>query len=844
LRDEDDVNAPWPVPIGELIADRFRIERLAGAGGMGQVFRAHDLATDRPVAVKLLRAESDGFLPRFVRESMLLREIDHPRVVRHVMDGELPSGERYLVMEWLDGEDLEQRLRRGRLMLHEAVQIASATGEGLGALHERGVVHRDVKPSNVFLVNRRIEGLKLLDLGIAQIDKATRMTRTGAVIGTLAYMAPEQARGDAVLDARTDVFALGCVLFECLTGERAFTGGSLQALLAKLLFVNVPRLREIVPHAPPALEELVAAMLSKRREERPADGNAVALALRGIATTVDLSPPPATQPLPEMALLPRHAPPGLTTPMGTAAAGRRPPPRSIRIAAPMITELLPGLTMSVGPSGLSDAERALLGLILLEPGEGNAALEQAAEAEGGQLVRLLDGSAAVLVTGSRVATDLAARAARRALELRKHAPDRGIAVATGFSDVPARAPSAELIELAAGMFDGGAAGRIVLDGTTAALLDARFDVARDHGQWTLRGRREPGEGRAILGEPPPPCVGRDRELRALEGLVEDCIQERSAQVAVVKGPPGVGKSRLARELARRLQARGDVVSIWSGRGDEARSTTSLRLLAEILQSAGDRTLGDASETGTAFIERVRAECAVRPLVIIADDLQWSDTVTTQVLDRALGVLAEQPLFLLALARPEIDDLFPKLWARRRVQEIRLLELPRKAAERMVRGALGEALEQGAVEQILELGRGNAFALEELIRAVAEGHVDALPGALVAMEQSRLGALDAVTRRLLRAASVYDSPFSAGAVAALLGGAPPPDEVAERLAALARQELLREATGEAQAAGEIRYAFWNVLQHEAARAMLTEDDLALGHRLAAERLASAGTMLAG
>src|SRR5262249_11018590 len=152
------------------------------------------------------------------REARILAELSHPRIVRYIAHGAVPSGEPYLAMEWLDGEDLGAPLSRCPLGPSRSVGVAVSVAQALGFAHARGVVHGDLKPSNIFLVDGRIDALKLLDFGVAWIDAASRMTRTGALMGTPGYMAPEQTRGVEGLDARADVFSLGCVLFECLTG--------------------------------------------------------------------------------------------------------------------------------------------------------------------------------------------------------------------------------------------------------------------------------------------------------------------------------------------------------------------------------------------------------------------------------------------------------------------------------------------------------------------------------------------------------------------------------------------------------------------------------------------------
>ena len=253
---------------------RFEVVAPVASGGMGTVFRARDRRDQRDVALKAL--DSGGDAARFDREATLLAAIDHPGVVRYVAHGVLPV--HHLVMEWIDGETLAARLARSGVDLRETVAVGVALAGALGALHAAGIVHRDVKPANVMLVG---DTVKLVDFGIARpVGPRSNLTRTGSMIGTAGYMAPEQARGDAMLDGRADLFALGCILHECVAGEPAFRGGSLLALRAKVLLHDPPRLAQLVPGVPPALDALVGSLLARDAAARPADAAGVTRVLR------------------------------------------------------------------------------------------------------------------------------------------------------------------------------------------------------------------------------------------------------------------------------------------------------------------------------------------------------------------------------------------------------------------------------------------------------------------------------------------------------------------------------------------------------------------------------------
>lgn len=211
--------------IGDVVADRFAVEESIGKGGMGSVFRASDRLTGATVAIKVSSAPKGDLLERFRREGRVLSELNHPAIVEYIAHGETRSGEPYLVMEWLRGEDLDQRLGRAPLSVSETLALCGRVCEGLEAAHARGIVHRDIKPTNLFLVDNDPLAVKILDFGIARVRETTHAaTKTGSVLGTPGYMAPEQARADDIIGTQADVFSLGCVLYECLTGKPAFAG--------------------------------------------------------------------------------------------------------------------------------------------------------------------------------------------------------------------------------------------------------------------------------------------------------------------------------------------------------------------------------------------------------------------------------------------------------------------------------------------------------------------------------------------------------------------------------------------------------------------------------------------
>lgn len=280
------------------LGERGRYELLAeaGRGGMSVVWRARDRETGEEVAVKLLAEDHPGRSAgaRMRREAALgvAERLRHPNVVRVLGAGATDDGAPFVVMEWLDGETLGARIaREGRLPVRAAVGIASRVLDGLEALHAAGVVHRDVKPDNVMLARRPLGVVPvLLDLGIARDAGAgpetTHITRTGELLGTPLYMAPEQLRAAREVDARADLFALAATLYEALAGKPPFHAATYTAVIVALLGATPPRLDAVRPEVPPALADAVAHALEKAPADRPPSAaalrEALTAALRGV----------------------------------------------------------------------------------------------------------------------------------------------------------------------------------------------------------------------------------------------------------------------------------------------------------------------------------------------------------------------------------------------------------------------------------------------------------------------------------------------------------------------------------------------------------------------------------
>jgi eukaryotic-like serine/threonine-protein kinase len=625
---------------------------------MGTVFRARDLTTGGDVAIKVLRQPSVPIAERFAREARVLATIDHPRLPRYVTHGRTTFGEAYLVMEWLDGVDLASRLRLGPLGVAETLALGRAAAEALSIAHAHGIVHRDLKPSNLFLPGGRAEDAKLLDFGIASRLGAT----DGA--GTPAFMAPEQVRGLHDVDARADVFALGAVLYNCLSGQPPFTSGDDVAVLAKVLLEQPTPLRLLDPAIPEGLDELVSEMLDKDPARRPRSTGDVAHLLADLARRPRGTPPPPPAQLARGSAERRvmclvlcagelHDPGAVSRDDTIDAPSASPPPRAIRLAV---------------------------------------------ERYGGRLERVPGGIfVASLVAGPHGApVDVAVRAVRTARALRALDAGARIAVVAGTALATGAAEGA-IVDEGIRLLRDTVGDGIRVDDMVGSLLGTAFAI-------------DPAT-RAIAPLPPqaPPFVGREGELAALAALVD----HPGGRAVLVTGVAGIGKSRLAEELERRLA---DRVTTWLTHADPLRvgspfgtvaplvcelcellPTDDLEQRTRKIRSRVERTvpatdvprvaemLGELcgspfpdddslplaaarrdpqllhDQLRRAWQDWVAAESAARPLVLVVDDVQWCDAASLRLIEAAFRRAEDRRVLVVGLARPEVEHAFPGLW---------------------------------------------------------------------------------------------------------------------------------------------------------------------------------------
>ncbi|GGF12917.1 hypothetical protein GCM10011611_18250 [Aliidongia dinghuensis] len=342
-------SAPLPESIG-----RYRVERLLGRGAMGVIYLAHDPVIDRKVAIKLVRADLIGgqgqtdYLARFQREAQAAGRCMHANIVA-IYDFALHDGNPYLAMEYVDGANLADVLRaRGRLASEAAVRVALQMLEALGCAHGIGVVHRDVKPANILLLPG--DRVKMTDFGVARFDNSD-MTQDGTMIGTPSYMSPEQCLGQAV-DARSDLFSVGAVLYEMLSGTRAFPGRSATEVIYRLMHEQPVEIDTLVTGVTPMIGAVLRRALAKVPQDRFGSAAEMAEALR-MASVAPVPPLSAAD----------------VTVLAPAAARPAAPivPASTMSAQTMPEQTMPAQTMlaRVTPAEVERAERALA--LLLGP---------------------------------------------------------------------------------------------------------------------------------------------------------------------------------------------------------------------------------------------------------------------------------------------------------------------------------------------------------------------------------------------------------------------------------------------------------------------------------------------
>jgi serine/threonine protein kinase/tetratricopeptide (TPR) repeat protein len=842
---------------GAVLAERFEIDALVGQGSMSLVYRARDRATAKPVALKLVLAESHegDRLERFARECRMLADLDHHNVVRYVAHGETAEGQGYLAMEWLEGADLCATLAEGPMTLDDGLSALRGAAAALAVVHEKGIVHRDIKPSNLFLRGGSPSDVVLLDFGVARPqDASAALTSATALLGTPFYMAPEQVSSARDVRATADVFALGCIFYECLAGHPPFEAPQLLGVLARILHDHPPDLRSLRPEVPEAWHALLDRMLAKSPDARPVDATELLRELDGLPRAQPLSKPP---------------PPFDATELDRRSADQ------VLVCVLLVSRLSRRDTVA-GATDPLDAVSSTL------------------QRFGCPIEMLADGSLLATVLPRPSATDQARIAAHCALYLRDQLPGAAIAIATGRAPLGPTQQVGDAVDRAALLLATRADDdpTIRLDEVSARLLDALFVTSRKGDQIALVAERAAlDETRPLLGKPTP-CVGRESELLQLENLFASMVEENTPRTAVVLAPPGLGKSRLRHELLRRIGERYPECVRFVGYGDPLSAGSPYVLIGDALRRHAGIRVGDAADRGRALVsdlcrrvpapsrqhvseflgelagvpfpddsspplraarddrrlmseqitlsfhEFLSAECAANPVLLVLEDLQWGDALTVKLVESALSEIETGQLFVLCVGRPEVDELFPRLFEGRRALTIGLRPLARKASEELARRVLGDSAGQDTVDRVARLAAGNTLLLEELIRATAEGNTEEIPETVLAMLQARLSRLAPDARLVLRAGSILGETFWQNGVHQVVRCWGEDREIGAALESLVEMEVLSRLRT-SRFPGEAAFAFRHALVCDAAFGLLAEADGRSGHRAAAEWLETKG-----
>jgi len=804
----------------------YRVEGVVGSGGFGTVYRA--TREGKVVALKVLAAHfaSRDMRRRFIREGNI--RIEHPNVVKVLEAGSTPEGDDYIALELLEGEPLTKRLQRAPLPATEVVGLALDVLAGLDAAHAMGVVHRDLKPGNVFLCEDGT--VKVLDFGIARWltpSPDQQLTREGSVVGTPGYLSPEQAKGVADVDARTDIWALGVLLYQALSGLSPFLRDSSVATILAVVLEDVEPIAERAEGLPDGLAEIVDKCLKKEPNERWPSAKALAAALK----TIDLE------------------------------------------ARPTRVSALPGAASMSLPAD----EQRVVALLLASGVRDSAVLADTVADWGGELIPMMGQRAIGVFGGRRWEGDETKRAAMAALEARE--ATEFIAIASGRATGARGTVSGDAVRAVeracAARRDGvavdEAAARSLSGVPLEEISSGLYEIPRDAEISTS----EAPQTQDIL-----PLLGRNAEMAQLKAAVSMMRDERRPVVAWIGGPPGIGKTRLRQELVGQLRAADEPIRIMFGAGESHRREATLHLVAAAVRSAvfadtGDRptmlerfcedAVGDpewgreaADALGRLFgIDPVSRSSMTRvsdpqlqsdrvrvalgdvfvgfaqkgPLVLVLDDAQWADAESLDFLEELLERMSDLPFLLLLCARAELGEEHPDLFAAQDVIRIQPRGLVQARVAELAAAIAEAPLRERLVRAVTTRSGGNPFFVEQIVRELTEqrlldADLDELPIPLdvEAAVQSRLDHLPPQEKRLLQRASVYGGSFTAEGLLAL--GVTEPEGLLRRLA---RRGLV-SSRGRSRGSGG--HQFQNALVSDVAYRMLARHTGQELHRRAA------------
>lgn len=825
-----------------VVDGRFVVISPVVLGEYASVYIAQAKGTGERVALKLC-APTARARARVLREAALLTRLQLPGISRLVASGELSDGRAWLATSWHDGENLAARTRRAPLDLAAATTLVREVARTLRAVHAMGVVHRDVTPANILLVGGTCEPV-LLDFGAAFVPDEPGEGDAGGLVGTPHYMAPEQATGLGQVGSPADVYALGVVLFELVTGRPPFDAESPMALLGRIVLETPPRARDLVRDLSISVDHVISRALAKEPRDRP-----TAEELAAELTTVPLTsslPPPAT-----------------TSTRALAPTVDLPPEGERRIIVVLVAALSDGVAI---PAPLAEA---------LASSIGTSATSR----------RLGDGSFVAIFGGAHSRGDELVLAARAALAARGAHPMLRIALATGLASADEDGPTGEALDRAAAELERARRGDVVIDAATIALLGGRYRVDASDGRTLLVAEADEAFAPPTVLGRRTPFVGRRGELvRALD-TYEDAVRSSSPRVLWVVGRAGSGKSRIRTELLQRLAELRHAPTVVTLRGDpatpdqaygavgrlfrhlaaagEARDKEELRasfyarvgaclparqreavipFLAEIAQvhladqARLQMTRQDPrlmrERVRDAFVAWVHAQASLRPLAVVVEDLQHVDEDSLWLVESAVQHVEKLPWLTLLVGRADAESRLPPLLAGRAIR-VSLRRLAKSAASRIARAALPDASPQ-LVASIAARSGGNPLFVEELVRAASGGLHDEMPTTVHAIVQARLDAFPPDVRSVARAASVFGGAFWEAGIRALVPGVDVPDA----LARLARDEIVRRRTT-SRMHRQKEWTFAVPMVREAAYRMVPPRERQRLHGLAAAWLEGAG-----
>lgn len=833
-----------PTEFDGPVDGRFVIEHAVGEGAAGLVFRALDLKTQRTVALKVFHErfqppDEEGVSPgeRAARaERDLLIGLKHPGIIEIMDAGFSETLQRaYLVMEWVDGRQLNRYHESTPLGVREIVGVGIMVARALDKLHGLGIVHRDLKPSNLLLRRRppRDELLPELEVEPVLIDFGIATKAPGAeVAGTPAYMSPEQARGEQSIDHRTDLYSLGATMFELLVGRPPHQGASPLATLARLATTPAPRASSFRTDLPHALDDTIDALLQTDPRQRPKDAATVQQML---AKCLD---EPMPQSFPD-----REA----SSRLGTG------------------TTRLVTTVVAMGLSGEVEQQSALVEL-------------RRAGAEAVPLGR----DAVVAHLGVTKATGGEARAA---IELSGTLASAGasVGIASGRARLQGSEggrvrPVGEVVDRAATLAREAKGSEVIADATTSELGRGRFQFRmRGDGSAIVGARlsRHPSDGSGGA-----PFVGRDAELAQILSAYDRAISDTHSMVVSVCGPPGIGKSRLQRECVARISTGEEPPRVVVQRSDAYGSRHILGAAANILRSLVELPRrADPGQIEHAIVERLGPETmseltrenrqlltgllsgaeppegfdpagsrdalwlamtdlvtrvlSNEPLVLVAEDLQWADSESIAWLDHVLGRSSRNPLFLLSCVRPAFWDEEPDRFANRDHLRIDLRPISHKAVRIIAEAVLGGKATPEHLDGISYQAAGSPLFAEELARLAASGksakHAPTIEAAIQAsLDTLEQAPLDALSRLSVLGQTCWDAALTAF-------GMTPSEEVMRKL--VAQDVLVEQSSSRFQ--GTKEYVFKHALVRDVAYSSLSEQHRRSLHAAAGHWLAKMG-----